>query len=265
MSDFYWQKQDSSQPLFDDLIWSRPQQKSKAGKLLIVGGNLHSIAAPGEAYEIAIKQGVGECKVIMPDATRRLLGPKPPTSIEFAPSNPSGSFSSQAENDLKSYISWADATLFAGDFSHSSETAILLEKLSKYPGLQIYVRDAADYFINTPLTLLNRSNTLIVLSFAELQKYALNAGYKKAFTFDMELLQLVESLHEFTIQYPCSICMEHKMQLVVSSGGQVISTKLATEPKIWRLKLATSAAVWWLQNSEKPLQAIATAITQIAF
>lgn len=259
----YWQKQTLQEPLFKDIIWSRPQQKSKAGKLLIIGGNLHGISAPGEAYEIAGKQGMGTCKVVMPDATRRLLGPKPPLDIEFAGSSPSGSFSAGAYDDFKSYISWADATLFAGDFSHSSETAILLEKLSAIPGLQIYLNDATDYFINTPLTLLNRPNTLIILSLAELQKYSAQAKFTKAFTSDMELLQLVETLHEFTKTYPCHICLEHKMQAVVASGGQVMSTRLSIEPKSWQLKLATSMAVWWLQNPSKPLQAIASAITQI--
>jgi hypothetical protein len=259
----YWRKQDIKQPLFEDLIWSKPQHKSRAGKLLIVGGNSHSIAAPGEAFEVATKQGVGECKVIMPSATRKLLGPKPPPNIEFVASTPSGSMSINAENDLISYISWTDATLFAGDFSHSSETAILLEKLIKVPGLQIYVRDAADYFLQTPLPLLQREDTLLVLSMAELQKYAASAKFSHAFTFDMELLQLVEILHEFTLIYPCQIVTEHKGQIIVAYKGQIISTKLAAEPKSWRLKTATSTAVWWLQNPNKPLEAIATAITQL--
>lgn len=259
----YWQKQTLQEPLFKDLIWSRPQQKSKSGKLLIVGGNLHGISAPGEAYEIATKQGVGDCKVVIPDATRRLLGPKLPLSIEFASSSPSGSFSAQAYDDFKSYIAWANATLFAGDFSHSSETAILLEKLSAMPGLQIYTNDATDYFINTPLTLLNRPDTLIILDIAELQKYSAQAKFAKAFTSDMELLQLIEALHEFTKTYPCHIVVEHRMQAVVGGDGQIISTKLISNSKAWQLKLATVAAVWWLQNPSKPLQATTTAITQI--
>jgi hypothetical protein len=259
----YWRKQDIKQPLFEDLIWSKPQHKSRAGKLLIVGGNSHSIAAPGEAFEIATKQGVGECKVIMPSATRKLLGSKPPPNIEFVASTPSGSMSAGAENDLKSYINWADATLFAGDFSHASETAILLEKLLKVSGLQIYVRDAADYFLQTPLPLLQREDTLLVLSIAELQKYTQKVKFTSAFTFNMELLQLVEALHDFTLVYPCQIITEHKGQIAAAYNGQVISTKLAAEPKTWRLKTAAAAAVWWLQNPTRPLEAIATAINQV--
>jgi hypothetical protein len=259
----YWQKQSLEQPLFEDLIWSKPQQKSLAGKLLIVGGNIHSIAAPGEAYEITQKQNIGECKVVMPDVTRKLLGPKPPPNIELVNSTPSGSFSSQASDDIKSFMVWGNATLFAGDFSHSSETAILLEKLSVISGLQIYTLDGADYFSVTPLTLLKRPDTLLVLSIAELQKYSLNANFSKSFTSNMELLQLVEALHELTKIYPCHIVVEHKMNILAASNGQVISTKLIAEPKSWQLKVAATAAVWCMQNPSKPLQAISTAITQI--
>jgi len=262
MSYEYWQKQSIDSPLFENLIWSKPQQKSRAGKLLIIGGNLHSISLPGEAYEIAQKQLVGDCKVVMPDATKKLLGSKPPLSIEFSSSTPSGSFSSKAYDDLVSFISWSNATLFAGDFSHSSETAILFEKLVSVPGMQIYTLDSVDNFIINPMSILNREDTLLVLNMAELQKYALNAGFQKAFISNMEILQLVEHLNEFTKTYSCHIVVEHNSQILVASGGQVISTKLTKEPNEWQIKIATTAAVWWLQNPTKPLQAIATAITQ---
>jgi NAD(P)H-hydrate repair Nnr-like enzyme with NAD(P)H-hydrate dehydratase domain len=62
--DTLWQKQASSKPLFDDLLWSRPEQKALAGKLLIIGGNSHAIAAPGEAFMLASKAGAGDIRVV---------------------------------------------------------------------------------------------------------------------------------------------------------------------------------------------------------
>ena len=261
----YWQQQKPDQPLFSDIIWNKPQQKIRAGKLLIVGGNLHSIAAAGEAYETAIKQGVGDSKVVLPDATRKLLGGQPPLGIEFAESTPSGSFSSKAEAAIKSYISSADATLFAGDFSHSSETAILLERLVKIPGLQVYSGDSTDYFLETPYSLLLRRDTLLVLSFAELQKYALKSRFKRPFTSNMELLQLVDTLHEFTVSKPSIIASEHRGCIIIASGGQIISSQMNARPESWRTKTAAAAAVWWLQNPTKGLQAVATAVSQQAY
>ena len=35
----YWQKQTPEKPLFPDIEWAKPEQKSQAGRLGIIGGN----------------------------------------------------------------------------------------------------------------------------------------------------------------------------------------------------------------------------------
>ena len=45
----YWQRQTSEKPLFADVLWSRPENRNLAGKLLIAGGNLYGFAAPAES------------------------------------------------------------------------------------------------------------------------------------------------------------------------------------------------------------------------
>lgn len=261
-----WQKQSFSKPLFDDLLWSRPEQKAQAGKLLIIGGNSHAIAAPGEAFMLAEKAGAGTVKVVMPDKTRKLISGKLPLGIELAPSTPSGSFSSDALAPLQSYCSWADATLFAGDIGRNSETAIVLEKLaSKMPGLQIYTRDAADYFTNTSTVLLDREHTLLVLSIAQLQKFALSAKSQTAITFDMGLPNLCRALSELTQVHNAHIITQQFTNIITAVDGRVMVTSLDVEPEKWRLKVATAASVWWLQNPTKPYEALATAITQVSW
>jgi len=264
MQDF-WQKQAYTVPLFKDLLWSRPEQKAQAGKLLVIGGNAHGIAAPSEAFALALKHGIGQVKAIMPDKTRKMLGPKLPLDIELVASTPSGSFSTKAEQPIKSYIAWADATLFAGDIGRNSETAILLEKLLEMPGRLTFTRDAADYFMDNPTPLLQRPDTLAVISFAQLQKYATNSGFKYALTFDMGLVNLVSALHEFSQLWPCFITIEYRGTIVVAINGQIVTTELPNQPAKWRLKTSTCASVWWLQNPTQPLQAISTAITQLSW
>lgn len=261
-----WQKQQSSKPIFKDLLWSRPEQKALAGKLLIIGGNSHAIAAPGEAFMLAGKAGPGEVKVVMPDKTRKLIGGKLPLGIELTPSTPSGSFSKEALVPIQGYCAWANATLFAGDIGRNSETAILLEQLaSKMPGLQTYTRDAADYFSNFSLTLLDRQDTLLVLSLAQLQKFALSAKSQTAITFDMGLPNLCNALSELTQVHKAYIITQQFKNVITACDGQVVVTTVESEPEKWRLKTATSASVWWMQNPGQPLQALATAITQIAW
>lgn len=256
----YWRRQESGKPLFPDLLWSRPEQKSAAGKLLVIGGNLHAFAAPAEAYAEAEKAGIGTVRVILPDATKKIVG-RIMEHVEYAPSTPSGSFGQQALAELLDIANWADGVLLAGDLGRNSETAILLEKFAhKYTGQLTLTKDAADYAVSSPEILKGRENTLLVVSFAQLQKLAANIGYDKPFTFDMDLLRLVEALHEFTETYGLYIIVKHLDQIHCAVQCQIVSTTLTKDTEIWRVKTAAHAAVWWLQNPGRSLEAIATAI-----
>ena len=260
----YWHRQTVEQPLFPDLLWSRPENKKQAGKLLIVGGNVHGFAAAGEAYSEAVKAGIGTARVLLPDSLQKTVG-KVFEAGEYAPSTPSGSFGRQALAELLAMGQWADAVLLAGDLGRNSETAVLLEQfINKYSGQLTLTKDAADYFTKAPEGLLGREETLLVLSFAQLQKVAANARFTKAFTFDMDFLHLVEALHEFTQKHQANLIVKHLETIFVASGEQVSTTKLAEDLEIWRVRTAAHAAVWWLQNPTKPFEALTTSLVQAA-
>lgn len=255
----YWHRQTSDKPLFPDLLWSRPENRAHAGKLLIVGGNEHGFVAPAEAFKAAEKAGAGTVRMVLPDSVRRYVG-KVFTAGELAPTTPSGSFSQEALATLLSEAEWADASMLAGDFGRNSETAILLEKFAgKYEGQLTIAQDAADYFIGAPAALLARPKTLLVISFAQLQKLAVNAKFTRAFTFDMNFLHLIDTLREFTTEHQTHIVTKHLETLFVAVNGQVSTTKLDEDMKIWRIRTAAATAVWWLQNPSKPFEAITTA------
>jgi NAD(P)H-hydrate repair Nnr-like enzyme with NAD(P)H-hydrate dehydratase domain len=133
----YWQRQVKDKPLYPNILWSRPENRLTAGKLLIVGGNLHGFAAVGQAYQAALKTGVGTARVLLPDSLQKTVG-KMIDNCQFTASTPNGSFASQALAEMLDGATWADAVLLAGDFGRSSETAILLERfLSKYSGFLV--------------------------------------------------------------------------------------------------------------------------------
>lgn len=68
----YWFRQ-AKEPLFPDLLWSRPENKLQAGKLLIIGGHEHLFAAPAEAYSESLTAGIGVAKVLLPDKLQTIL------------------------------------------------------------------------------------------------------------------------------------------------------------------------------------------------
>jgi hypothetical protein len=259
----YWHKQTKDQPLFPDMLWSRPENKQFAGKLLIVGGNAHGFAAPAEAYGESLKAGIGSVRVLLPDVLQKTVGKLFPAA-EFAPSNPSGGFAKQALGEVLAVAEWADGILLAGDFGRNSETAILLETLlEKYTGQLTVTKDAVDYFTSSPQELLRRPATTLVLSFAQLQKLAVQASFQKAFTFNIDLLRLVDLLHEFTELHTVNIVTKHLNNIFVAAGGQVSSTKLEKDLPIWRVKASAHASVWWLQNSTKVFEALTVSIGSV--
>jgi hypothetical protein len=258
----YWHKQTAEQPLYPDLLWSRPENKKLAGKLLIVGGNAHGFAAAGEAYGEAVKAGVGTARVLLPDSLQKTVG-RVFEAGEYAPSTPSGRFSQRAQAEPLAMAGWADAVLLAGDLGRNSETAILLEQfMTKYSGPLTLTKDAADYFISSPNILLNRENTLLVLSFAQLQKLAVGARFTTAFTFGMDFLHIIKALHEFTQKHQTNIIVKHLQTIFVAVGGQVSTTKLPEDLEIWRVKTAAHAAAWWLQNPAKTFEALTTSLVK---
>lgn len=256
----WWHRQTPEQPLYPDLLWSRPENRRQAGKLLIVGGNLHGFAAPATAYNEAVKAGIGTARVLLPDSLQKTVGRVLETG-EYAPSTPSGSFAHSALGEVLASAGWADGTLLAGDFGRNSETAILLEQLAaKYDGLLTLTKDAVDYFTKAPRELLQRPKTTLVVSFSQLQQLAVGAGFTRAFTFDMDLLRLVDTLHEFTDRHPTAIVVKHLQNILVAAGGQVSSTKLVADLEIWRVATAAHAAVWWLQNPSKTFETLTTSL-----
>jgi hypothetical protein len=174
MENTNWFKQAQDKPLFEDVLWSRPENRRHAGKLLIIGGNKHLVAAPGIAYSAAQKAGIGSCRVILPSSTKRMIGKVFPEA-DFAPSTPSGSFARESLDLLLEHAQWADGVLLAGDFGRNSETAILLESFAeKYQGQLTIAHDGVDYFLNAKSMFFERENTLPVINFGKLQKLAMN-------------------------------------------------------------------------------------------
>lgn len=227
-----------------------------AGKLLIVGGNLHGFSAPANAFNAADKAGIGMTRVLLPNAIQKSVKTFMPEA-DFAPSTPSGSFATAALDSLLENAAWADAVMIAGDLGRNSETAVLLESfITKYEGLLSITKDALDYLAETPHLVTGRENTVIIASFAQLQKLFISSKSQQAITYDMGLVRLVDALHEFTIQHRIQVITKYHDAYVVAVNGQVSTTKEPSPKEIWRVETAATATVWWLQHASKPFEAL---------
>jgi hypothetical protein len=254
----YWHKQ-GSEPLYGDLLWSRPQNRAQAGKLLIIGGNLHGFAAAALAYQTANQAGAGQTRIVLPDALQKIVG-RLIEDAQYAPSTSSGSFAKPALASWLDEAAWADGVLLAGDLGRNSQTAALAEAfLLKHHGQVTVTKDAVDMFYSQPASLLGRPQTCLVLSLAQLQKLASHSKWPTPLKFEMGPSQLAAWLHLFSQKQAAHLVVYHGQFIYVAVDGEVSQTKVG-EQASWRVRTAAHTAVWWLQNPSQEFQALTTAV-----
>jgi NAD(P)H-hydrate repair Nnr-like enzyme with NAD(P)H-hydrate dehydratase domain len=69
----YWHKQTIGSPLYPDIEWSKPERKSLAGRLGIIGGNKLGFAGVAEAYGVSTMAGAQDIRVLLPDALKKSI------------------------------------------------------------------------------------------------------------------------------------------------------------------------------------------------
>jgi len=255
----YWVRQDPAKPLYEDLLWSRPENKMQAGKLLIVGGSSDNFKAINGAYIAAKQAGVGACKVYLPDSLEKALSNVLDDGF-YGPSNLSGGFSRQALGQLLDLSVWADGVLLAGEFGKNSETTVFIESfLDKYKGLLVLANDSIDLILNQMDQIIFRPKTILVADLSRLQKAGLASKLSIAFKSTSGLMQLIQALHELTARVNLAVLTYHLNSYVVSFSGQVSSTKTPSEID-WQTSSAAKAAVWSIQNSNNLFKAVTTSI-----
>jgi len=259
----YWLKQQPDTPLFPNIEWQKPEQRALAGKLLIIGGNAHGFAAVAQAYQDALAAGAGECRVVLPDALKKAIDPLALDCV-YVPTNPSGGITKNALPALKSAATWADALLFIGDAGRNSETAIVYEQLLQtFPDkLAILTRDTIDLTKSLWPELLQRESTIFIATFAQLQKMFQAVYYPRTLLFSMQLTNVVEALHKFTVTYPASLVVFHQNQLIVAKAAEVSSTPWENPMLIWRGSVAARTAVYVMQQKAQLFQAVTTSLVR---
>lgn len=256
----YWQTQTATKPLYPDIEWNKPERHDQSGRLAIIGGNKLGFAGVAEAYTVATTAGIGEVRALLPDALRKTI-PTTITDTIFAPTNPSGSLAKGALTEMRALGEWAQGVILVGDAGRNSETALVYDDFIRdYAGQLTITRDAIDLVKNNSSLLVERPDTLVVASFAQVQKLFQSVYYPKIITFSMHLGQLVEALHKFTITYPVHIVTLHRDTIIIASGGSVVTQAWDNPMMIWRGTVATRAASYWLWNPSLPLEALSASI-----
>lgn len=255
MTPNFWHIQ-TNQPLFPNMLWSRPETKQGAGKLLIVGGQAQEFIHVAECFAHAEKAGAGTVRVLMPDSTRKITKMLP--NIEYAPSNASGSFAKTALAELLDAAQWADGVLLAGDLGKNSETNLMLESFVASVGGALIITGSALTSITMPAKdLFLRNNTVLTLPFDEIQKFGVALQLETPIISGVSTPDLANILKKLTVTYPQTLIIERTNEIWTAHNGRVAITR-PKNPKS-NSQLAAEAAVWTIQNPYKLFEAATTA------
>ncbi len=249
----FWQKQ-SEKPLFEDLIWSKPENKKYAGKLLIIGGQSGEFAHVASAFEAADKAGAGHIRVLLPESLRKLAQIIP--EVEFAPSNKSGSFARTALAEWFNGSEWAEHVLLAGDFGKNSETTTIIDGFLLRAVRPVTLNLEAILSVGINLEQLVKMPLTLVIDRALLQKIGIALGLSVPIKSTTPSARLAEIIHQISVGNKANLVIQDEGQIWVAVAGNVVSTRAKT---IDNTKLSAASAVWLMQNSSKPLEALATA------
>ena len=261
--DNFWKKQQSSKPLFPDIIWNRPERKT--GKISIVGGNRNGFAAVAAAYETARQLNINSAKIILPDSLKKQI-PIEIFDAIFTESNPSGSFAKNALNELNAAANFADASILIGDSGANAETSALFETFLRenFDQSITVTRDAVDSLIRSAEEILNYPKLHLVLSISQLQKLARNVYYPRIITLSQGPAQIAETLHKFSLTFPTSITLWHAGQLFFAKNGTVFSQDFAQPMRVWSGEVAVRETVWSIWSQESNLtQSIVSSWTEL--
>ncbi len=251
-----WLFEQGSELLFPEIEWSRPVTKRGAGKLLIIGGQAQEFSNVATAYMSASQAGAGTIRVIMPSSTEKHTKMLP--NIEYAPSNPSGSFSRASLASFLEASTWADHVMLAGDLGKNSETTTILDGyLLKCPR-PVTITTNALSSIGMPRTQLLQRDITLILQTPVLQKIVTEFGLTTPLTSGSNRLQITGILNEITKGAKGSVIYQKSRDdAFVGHNGNVCasSTKHLNDNTI-----ASFASVWRMQQPTKPFEALVSSL-----
>lgn len=248
-------KQDPKNPLFEDLVWSRPENKRSAGKLLIIGGQAGDFMNVSAAYSFSKEAGAGTIRLILPDSLKKIAGNI--EDAEFALSTSSGSFAKAALATFFDNSDWADHVLLAGDFGKNSETTVILDGFLLRGIKPTTISQNALPSIGIKLEQLVNMPVNLAIERKVFQKIGTALGTHIPITSITSFDQMAKLIEDISSSTKASFVVVDEDQIWCARGGEVVVTR-AKPPDL--NALSAYCSVWLMQNLTKPLEALSTAI-----
>ncbi len=246
----------TTEPLYAKVLWNRPISAHSAGRLLVVGGHSQGVASLQATYQIAAASGIGSLTLVVPETLRRLLGTIP--AIEFAPATVAGSLAGVATGQLMELASYADAVLIGPDLSNNSETAILVESfITGFHQPLILAGDGLGLISQSPETLRDRPNTLVILSMQQLFGLAGKLGLALAIAAEDQITAKLAIVADFWQTLRVDLALVGP-EIIIRAGERVSVTPLTSQPANLQAAAAGVLGVSYTQNPSARYEGLST-------
>lgn len=258
MDETFWHKQ-TDKAIFPDVVWSRPEQKARAKKLLIIGGHSGGFDQVGRVYQAALDAGIGHAKVVLPDKLKASVGIHLPDAV-FADLAPEPKQRDAALSQLLAYADWADGVIFTQPGNNSQTALLVASFVQVYKNRLIVTDDLLDLLAQDSELMVERADRMFVLSFSGLQNLVKLARSDVGLRHDMGLRPFVLALRQINQHIAAPINVIFEQEIVSTHDGQIISTPRQFKPD--PLMLAGWMATWWLQQPDRPIETLSAVVME---
>jgi NAD(P)H-hydrate repair Nnr-like enzyme with NAD(P)H-hydrate dehydratase domain len=233
-------------PLFPKALYNRPLTRLTAGRLLVIGGQIHEFSQPTAIHQLALAAGLGECRVIMPDALASVLGGA--NGVYFGASTTSGSLARAALGRILELSEETDATAIGASLTNNSDTTMLIERLLAELKTPLVVFADGLASIGSQLDILSsRPYTLFILTMAEVFKLAGQRGLAIHIRPDGGLVNKVEIINQVAATLTGDLVV-FGSEIIIACGDHISVTptnyKLSLQPALYYGVLSS----FWVQN-----------------
>ncbi len=230
-------------PLFAEVLWNKPVTKKHAKRLLIVGGNSHSFKNVQEIYTAAERAGIGEAKIVLPDALRSAIGDF--ADAIFVPSTSSGSIGGEAYEDIFNAAQVSDGLLLGSELSANSETISLVEELLQQLDLPlIFSDDAIKTLLFRPQLITSKPHHLLVATTKTLASLAAKLEMELKIEADAGLMNKVKLLLDLSDKSGAAV-VNTEPGCIVAAEGKASFTLVG---KRTPAEITAYMSVFWLQH-----------------
>ncbi len=231
--------------------------KSRAGRLLVVGGQKNEFSLVQAIYEITEAAGIGECQALVPDTLRKIIGEA--AYIRYAPAAPSGSLGKAALAELLSIVNDLDGLIVGGNLTSNAETAVMVESLIREVDIPVLITEETVEILKfEPGLVTGNPKALVVTTMSGLFALANHHHMPIAIRPDEGVVGKIEILTQLMAVSKC-VYLVFGHEILVGAEGETSLTSLDNDLSELPAAAIGVGVALWIQNQTKTFAALTTA------